>query len=188
MSVQTESNYVGAKLNYLILSQVLCLCLYLRKIPVYVFRVNVNVEEQLAVPESHKECLASSSKKNTTVFSSFQTLFEWQFIRIRWIHLQRSLNPPPLLLLPSAPLVASSFGLCADGWGRQTGSRRGFGRAAPLSGPGESIPQPWPRDPGCTAARPGLAALTSQPRETVVQLVHSVQMAAWFNIDRKSMM
>lgn len=89
-----------------------------------------------------------------------------------------------LPLLPSAPLVASSFGLCADGWGRQTGSRRGFGRAAPLSGPEESIPQPWPRDPGCTAARPGLAALTSQPRETNTQLV---QMAVWFNIDRKSM-
>lgn len=93
-----------------------------------------------------------------------------------------------LLLLPSAPLAASSFGLCADGWGRQTGSRRVFGRAAPLPSPGESIPQPWPRDPGCSTARPGLTALTSQPRETNIQLVHAVQMAPWFNIDGKSMM
>lgn len=42
--------------------------------------------------------------------------------------------------------------------------------------------------PGRAAARPGLAALTSQPPETDVQLAHAVQMAAQFNIDRKSMM
>lgn len=105
------------------------------------------------------------------------------------VHCGTHLFGPPFLLLllltPSASLAASSFGLCADGWVGRTGSRRGFVWAEHLSGRGEGIPQPWPPDPGLPSARPCLASPHSQlrPRETEVQLVPEVQMAAWFSIN-----
>lgn len=89
-----------------------------------------------------------------------------------------------LLLLPSLLPPPAPVQMVEAGRPDLTGLLE---QAERLSGPGESIPQPWPLDLSFTSARPGFTALTTRPRETKVQLVHVVQMATWFNINKPGM-